>query len=56
MFARDLHLLFTLASLIALLAVTVEAAARLLRGRPPGPFAARGRELTPDLGHPRLGS
>jgi hypothetical protein len=41
MFARDLHLLLTIATLAAMLAVTVEAAVRLARGRPPGRFAAR---------------
>ncbi len=42
MFARDLHLLLTLATLVTMLVVTVEAAVRLVRGRPPGRFAARG--------------
>jgi hypothetical protein len=41
MFARDLHLLLTLATLAAILVVTGEAAVRLLRGRPPGPLADR---------------
>jgi hypothetical protein len=42
MFGRDLHLLLTLATLVTMLVVTVEAAVRLVRGRPPGRFAARG--------------
>jgi hypothetical protein len=42
MFARDLHLLFALATVVAMLVVTGEAAVRLVRGRPPGRLAARG--------------
>jgi hypothetical protein len=41
MFARDLHFLLTLATLAGMLAVTGEAAVRLVRGRPPARFAAR---------------
>jgi hypothetical protein len=41
MFARDLHLLLTIATLAAMVAVTGEAAVRLIRGAPPGKFAAR---------------
>jgi hypothetical protein len=42
MFARDLHLLLTLASLAAIIVVTGEAAVRLVRGGPPGRLASRG--------------
>jgi hypothetical protein len=42
MFARDLHLLLTLAALAAIIVVTGEAAVRLVRGRPPGQLASRG--------------
>jgi hypothetical protein len=42
MFARDLHVLLTLASLAAIVVVTGEAAVRLVRGRPPGRLASRG--------------
>jgi hypothetical protein len=42
MFARDLHLLLTIATLAAMLVVTGEATVRLVRGRPPGQLAARG--------------
>jgi hypothetical protein len=42
MFGRDLHLLLTLAALVAMIVVTGEAAVRLARGRPPGRLAARG--------------
>jgi len=42
MFARDLHVLLTIVSLAAMLAVTGEAAVRLIRGQEAGPFAARG--------------
>lgn len=41
MFARDLHVLLTVATGLAMLATTGEAAIRLIRGRPPGRFAAR---------------
>jgi hypothetical protein len=41
MFARDLHLLLTIATLVAMVVVTGEAAVRLIRGGPPGRFAAR---------------
>jgi len=41
MFAHDLHLLLTVATLVAMVVVAVEAAVRLARGRPPGRFAAR---------------
>ena len=46
MFARDLHLLLTVATLAAMLAVAVEAAVRLARGRPPGRFAGRSLAVT----------
>ncbi len=46
MFARDLHLLLTLVTLGAMVVVAVEAAVRLVRGRPPGRFAARSLALT----------
>jgi hypothetical protein len=45
MFAHDLHLLLTIATLVAMTLVTGESAIRLIRGRPPGRFAARGLAL-----------
>ncbi len=41
MFARDLHLLLTFATLVAMIVVTGEAAVRLVRGRLPGRFASQ---------------
>jgi hypothetical protein len=41
MFARDLHVLLTLATLVTVVVAAGEAAVRLMAGRPPGTFAAR---------------
>jgi hypothetical protein len=45
MFARELHVLLTVAALAAMLVVAVEAGVRLVRARAPGRFATRSLAL-----------